>query len=133
MLRLARPQGKRQRENTLALINVVFLLLIFFLIAGSLTPPMEQGVALVDAERPEPASPPDALAVLSDGTLRFRGETVSAEEHVARLLAEQPDRPLVIRVVPDRELPAASLIDIAAALEAAGAEKVRIVTERARP
>jgi len=36
-MRLSRPQARAEEERTLPLINIVFLLLIFFMIAGRLT------------------------------------------------------------------------------------------------
>lgn len=131
MLKVPRPQPKRQPESTLALINIVFLLLIFFLIAGTLAPPIDQEVRLINAAEPDPAEPPDALAVLADGTLRFRGVATDIETHIAMLREKTGDGDaLAVRLFPDKELPAEKLIDIAADLRKAGAGSVRVVTER---
>lgn len=124
-----RRTGQGGREPTIALINVVFLMLIFFMVAGTIAAPMEQDLSLVQTEDLDGTTPPDALVIRADGTLRFRGEEIASAEAYAADLPEA-DRG-TLRVVPDRDLPAARLVEIAAALRAAGAERVMVVTERA--
>lgn len=128
-MRLARPAERRKSEGTIALINVVFLMLIFFLIAGSLTPPLDPEISLAETSLAEGSEPPDALFVTQAKELRARGQTVSAEAFVAALAAT--GAPPIVKLAADRELPAVDLIDVVAALKEAGAEQVRIVTERA--
>jgi biopolymer transport protein ExbD len=130
MKRLARPKPSRERESTITLINIVFLMLIFFLIAGTLAPPLDDDVALIATREAEPAEPPEALVALADGTLRYRGEATTPEAFMSARAADQDP---AAKLAADRELPAANLIDIVAALRAAGATSVRVVTERAAP
>jgi biopolymer transport protein ExbD len=131
MMRLSRPLPRRQRESTIALINVVFLMLIFFLIAGTLAPPMDRGIDLISTATAENAAPPDALFVTREGELRANGETVEAESYMAALKAEgMGEEALQVKVAADRELPATRLIEIVGTLRAAGAARVSIVTER---
>ncbi|WP_048647956.1 ExbD/TolR family protein [Nitratireductor soli] len=136
MLRLARPRQTRPRESTVTLINIVFLMLIFFLVAGTLTPPLDNAVALISTSDAERSEPPGALFVTKDGEMRAEGTVVDAAGFVARHHAEadmQSGQTLEIRVAADRDLPAARLVDIVGALRAAGAGKISIVTERAEP
>ncbi|GAB5446160.1 ExbD/TolR family protein [Gymnodinialimonas sp.] len=119
---LRRTPTKQTREPTIALINVVFLMLIFFLIAGSVAPPLDPRVALVDTTSLDGRAPPDAAVILPDGTLEMRGEAIT----LAQIVASNPTP----RLVPDRDLPAAELVAISRALREAGAEEVWIVTER---
>lgn len=79
MIRLPNPVEKRKAESTISLINVVFLMLIFFLIAGQLSPPVDPEVELVRTEQAPPLPPPDALFVDAEGELRYRGKPISAE------------------------------------------------------
>jgi len=67
------PAPRRTRDPTITLINIVFLMLIFFLIAGTIAPPLDPGLELVDTSGLEGREPPDALVLLKDGTLSFRG------------------------------------------------------------
>ncbi|NMG41787.1 biopolymer transporter ExbD [Chelativorans sp. ZYF759] len=129
-MRIARPPERRKSEGTIALINVVFLMLIFFLIAGTLTPPLDPDVALAEAQLAEGSEPPDALFATAGGQLRLRGRAVSVEEFMATL--DQAGAGASVKLAADRNLPAVYLIDIVAALKLAGAERVHIVTELAR-
>lgn len=130
-MRLARPQKRRQSEGTIALINVVFLMLIFFLIAGTLTPPLDPDVSLAESRLAEGSEPPDALFATANGELRARGRTVSVEDFMAA--RDEADESASVKLAADRNLPAVDLIDIVAALKAAGAQSVHVVTELARP
>lgn len=124
-----RRRSKAQpRENTIALINIVFLMLIFFLVAGTLARPLEGDVRLVRTAELEGAPPPDALVIHADGRVSWRGAQVAS---AADFVAKQPDETRTrLRILPDRDLPAADLVAIGRALRQAGAEKVVIVTER---
>ena len=126
---LLRPPVRSRREPIIGLINVVFLMLIFFLIAGSIAPAPERGLALVRIADLTTQAPPDALVLSADGTLRHAGaEGVDPAAYVATLPA-----PRVARILPDRDAPAAALVALADALHRAGADRVIILGERALP
>jgi biopolymer transport protein ExbD len=127
-----KPLRRRsEREPTIALINIVFLMLIFFLVAGTLARPLDPDLQLVRTRDLERTTPADALVFHADGNMEWQGEPVA---DVAALVARLPDDSKQrLRVVPDRELPASRLVEIGRALRAAGAERVVIVTERALP
>lgn len=127
-----RARRKRaEREPTIALINIVFLMLIFFLVAGTLARPLDPDLTLVQTADLGPAGPPDALVVHADGRLSFRGDDLaSAAAYLAEVPPEAAER---VRIVPDRALPAEELIAVGRALRAAGADRVVIVTERGLP
>ena len=125
---LRRPARRAGREPVIALINVVFLMLIFFLVAGTLARPIDGGVRLVRTADLATAPPPDALVIDAEGRLSHRGAPVaSAAAHVAALPPEGLDP---LRVLPDRDLPARDLVAVGRALQAAGAGRIVIVTER---
>lgn len=136
-MRLPKPQKKASPENTITLINVVFLMLIFFLVAGSLTPPLDSEVAMIGTNDAENASPPDALAVRADGSYWYRGSEITLE----RYLADNPPpatgvaeaERVPIKIVVDRELPAEELVSIAGDLREAGFPSITVVTERQAP
>lgn len=122
-------RARTEREPTIALINIVFLMLIFFLVAGTLARPLDKDLKLVRTSDLERESPADALVVTQSGELRFRGAIVrSATAFAGELDAEGRAR---LRIVPDRELPAHKLVALGRELREAGAEKVVIVTQRA--
>ncbi|WP_428515426.1 ExbD/TolR family protein [Roseovarius sp.] len=117
-----------RREPTIALINIVFLMLVFFMVAGTLSQPLDKDLSLVRTADLEGRSPPDTLVVHPDGRMSYRGDDIaSAEEFLSRRSEE--DRALV-RVVPDQELSAQTLVNLARDLRGAGAERVVIVTQR---
>ncbi|MCM2562023.1 biopolymer transporter ExbD [Lutimaribacter sp. EGI FJ00015] len=122
--RRARPE----REPTIALINIVFLMLIFFLVAGTLAAPLDKDLRLVSTAKIDRAAPADALVLHADGRMTRRGtEIVSAAAFLADLPEEARAR---VRIVPDRALPAQKLVGVARALREAGAGSVVLVTER---
>lgn len=124
-----KPPSAAQKEPTIALINIVFLMLIFFMIAGTLAVPLDTDLTLIEAKDLEGREPPDALVAHADGRLTLRGQELpDAAAYVAALSGE--DR-AALRIVPDRNLPARDLVKLGNALRGAGAERVLIVTERA--
>ncbi|MFD1910802.1 ExbD/TolR family protein [Halodurantibacterium flavum] len=127
--RLAPATPRNRAEPTIALINVVFLMLVFFLVAGQIARPTDRDMRLVEADLASARVPDDALLIRADGTTLWRGEETAPEDFAA---AQPPgtgdDR--VMRLLPDRDLPARDLIAIAGALRAAGATEVRLITER---
>ncbi len=126
---MRRIRRKRKSEPTIALINIVFLMLIFFLVAGTLAQPLDSALELVNTEDLESRPPPDALVVHEDGTLTYRGDAVAdAADYAATLDEEALTRVLV---VPDRDLGADRLVEVSRTLRRAGASSVIIVTERA--
>ncbi|MCM2563177.1 biopolymer transporter ExbD [Lutimaribacter sp. EGI FJ00015] len=121
-------RARKNREPTIALINIVFLMLIFFLVAGTLAPALERDLALVRTKGLNGTAPPDALVVHADGRLTRAGAPVaSAADFLAALPEDARDS---VRIVPDRDLPARNLVALGRALREAGAGKVLIVTER---
>ena len=126
MRRLAKP--KPHREPTIALINIVFLMLVFFLVAGTMAQPLNSALELVRTADLDGRAPPDALVIHPDGRLVYRG---AAQPNAAAFFAAlPPDARKTVRLVPDRALPARDLITITRELRAAGAQRVFVVTQR---
>ncbi|KIC08740.1 biopolymer transporter ExbD [Leisingera sp. ANG-M1] len=124
-----KPPAAAQKEPTIALINIVFLMLIFFMIAGTLAVPLDKDVTLIEAKNLERREPPDALVVHADGRLTLRGEVLADAAAYAAVLSD--DEREAVRIVPDRDLPARDLVKLGNALRAAGAKRVLLVSERA--
>lgn len=127
---MIKPRQRSKREPTIALINIVFLMLVFFMVAGTLAQPLDPELKLVKTEELDGIAPPDALVVHADGRLSYRGETVASG---AAFLAEREadaGEDITVRLVPDRALEAAALVKLTAELRRAGAARVLVVTER---
>lgn len=121
--------NRTRREPTIALINIVFLMLIFFMTAATLAPPLDGALKLVRTADLEGRAPPDALVVHADGRLAYRGAAVAdASAYMGQAGAEE-----VVRIVPDAALPAPDLIRLSEELRRAGAARVVMVTERGLP
>ncbi|SEK38625.1 biopolymer transport protein ExbD [Roseovarius nanhaiticus] len=122
---------RSRSEPTIALINIVFLMLIFFMISGTLARPLDPALDLVRTADLEGRAPPDALVIHADGRLSHRDQDIaSAEAYISALPPDRRGPDTTIRIVPDRDLPADIMVDVARALSAAGAARVMIVTER---
>ena len=116
--------SRSRREPTIALINIVFLMLIFFMAAATLASPLDADLRLVRTEDIEGR-------VHAEGRRRYRGAAVvDAAAYVAAL----PEAArATLRLVPDAALPAADLLRLGEALRRAGAGRIVIVTERGLP
>jgi biopolymer transport protein ExbD len=150
MIKVRQAPPKRQAESTISLINIVFLMLIFFLIAGQLAPPVDPDVTLAETTEAPPLAPPDALFADSEGRLSHRGQPVEIAAYLAALGADGPASGLAPGLAPgpapgedagtggpavllavDRDLDAARMLEIADQLYRAGAGKVSLVTRGA--
>lgn len=116
---------KTSKEPTIALINVVFLMLVFFLLAGTIAKPLDGGLELVETAELDGAEPPDALVLHADGRVTFRGEAIDPAAFDA-----EGDK---LRLVPDRNLPASKLLDLAAQLSGPDIADIVVVAERSQP
>ncbi|WP_170604988.1 ExbD/TolR family protein [Ruegeria arenilitoris] len=123
MIRATRPRIKR--DSTIPLINVVFLMLIYFLLAGTLAPPLDPDLELIDTAELEGRDPPDAIILHSDGTLSFRGLPTDPESYLSRNSAGP------VRIVPDKNVSGQRLIEVTGVLRRLGAPSVFLVTRQA--
>lgn len=134
MIELDQDPPRRQFETLIPLINVVFLLLIFFLLAGTMTPADNVAVklpvgALDDTARETPAT----LLVEADGFVWLGDRPIDAkiaEQPLKEYLADKGLDRVVIKA--DAEAPAEALLLLMEALRKVGVQQVTIVTERGR-
>lgn len=122
------PARKRARESVVPMINVVFLLLIFFLMSAQIAPPAPVEITPPVTES-EAGLPENARAVWLDreGELYFDG--LSGAEAIARL-AEMPG-PLILRA--DAGLSAPAFARILRSLGEAGLTEVTMVAIAGAP
>ncbi|WP_298822001.1 biopolymer transporter ExbD [uncultured Roseibium sp.] len=128
MIRVRRNPPKRPLETTISLINIVFLMLIFFLVAGQLTPPQDPDVVLSDTRGSDPLPPPDALYARADGTLVYRETPVTVEDYLANHLTGRDGEPKQVKLAADKNLEAGKLLQHVKALYSASADTVVVVT-----
>jgi biopolymer transport protein ExbD len=129
-MRFKRPTPPRDSEaNLIPLINVVFLLLIFFMLAGRLAP--QSDVAL---EPPRSDSTlgmdPTPFVILIDrtGEITVDGNRLGDEALAEQMTDALGDSPKRVQIKADASLDAMRLIDILNRLRAAGAEELDLLT-----
>lgn len=123
---MKRHKRQSNREPIIALINIIFLILIFFMVAGSLSGKPDGRMEFVETDAEACCTPDGALVVLADGSLLFGGAPVaSARAYLAQLEGDAP----VVRIAPDRHLPANDLLALARHLKEAGAGQIVILME----
>ncbi len=104
-MRIKENQGQDEEQiNLMPLIDMVFLLLIFFLVATTVAQEereLELDLPGLAAERAISEAPQQLIInVLEDGTVRVEGRTLDMDElrgRLARLLEEQSRREVLIR------------------------------------
>lgn len=122
-------------EPTLALINVVFLLLLFFVVTGTIVYQHDRSILPPTSLLLTPGkAPADAIYIDAEGALSFRGQPRDAAEIAQALLAERQDEdgavPRTVQVVADRGLNARALLGIVGDLKDQGLHSLSIVTVR---
>jgi biopolymer transport protein ExbD len=116
----------RVEDALLPLINLVFLLLIFFIVAGQLTNeplPELPGAAQQQQER----APEADLMVAADGQWKVQGKVLGEEQLLDAL--PQPDDSNPLRIAADQSLTMSDLEALLSVLEQGGYTEVLLLTE----
>lgn len=121
-------------DNMIPLINIVFLLLVFFMVAGQITA-QEPTEFVVPSSQLEKSLEPGATDIVlgADESLWFMQKTVSTDDLSTRLSALkasgaiQPQQLINIKV--DAQLKASSIDPIISALKQEGFMRIALVTE----
>ncbi len=134
-MRLRTEQIKKQpAENMIPLINIVFLILIFFLVASVVRPFSDREIRLAESAETKSPGAGTRMAVLrQDGTIFIGGSEVSKTELQSQFsdwVKEDPGRGVTL--VADRDMDATALISIVTSANAAGVRDVKLLTRKAR-
>jgi biopolymer transport protein ExbD len=116
----------RVEDALLPLINLVFLLLMFFIVAGQLANdplPELPGTAQLEKQR----SPEADLMVLADGSWQVDGKSHQADTLLAAL--DEPGEDASLRIAADAGLTMADLETLLRLLEQGGYTEVVLLTE----
>lgn len=129
-MHLSSPTEYRKPESTIALINVVFLMLIFFLVAGTLVSQLDKDVDLATARLAEMGEPPaGALFIAKTGELRFQGQATNLDGFLLQHeRAHANGKPVLIAA--DHRAEAKHLVDVLAGLKTRGVSAISVVTRR---
>jgi len=132
-MKLARPRaGRTGREDDriLPLINVVFLLLIFFMVVGSLSATDPFPVEPPRSINGEAGDPKDVVLLIGeDGRLALDGAEITGTELEAAVAGRLKSAPHPeVHVKADGGAEASAVIAVMETLRRAGAERVRLMT-----
>ncbi len=131
LLDFGKATGEPEELNLIPLINVVFLLLIFFLFTSTLTTPDSFEVTLPESETGE-AQVSETVVVLIGvgGQLALNNRIVEASaltEEIAALLGAGTSRTLMIKA--DATATTAEVLAVLRYARAAGAERIALATQ----
>ncbi len=131
-----RPPFQRRRsrldtdDGVMPLINVVFLLLIFFMLAGQLSSGDPFEIAPPDSvSEGAPTETPSLILVAADGRLALDGEELPLERLLERLpAAGEGGVAPEVRVKADGRVEATLVVDLLSRLDQAGVGRVMLLT-----
>ncbi len=124
-MRFPAPTRRQPRESIVPMINVVFLLLIFFLMTAQIAPPDPFDLTLPQSAAQDEPVGNAVLYVAADGTPALNGQTGDAAW--AALAALAPDTALTLRA--DRALPGADLARLMQRLAGLGLRDVELAVQ----
>lgn len=132
MIEFDEEPPRRQFETLVPLINVVFLLLIFFLLAGSMKPSENVAVSLPEGTlNDREKDVPTTLIVEADGFVWLGDRVMDAKlsgAMVEKHLKDTNTKRVAIKA--DADAPAEAVLQLMEGLREAGVEQVTIMTER---
>ena len=148
-MRLKSSRKPRPEPDLVPLINVVFLMLIFFLVAATLRPFSLEGIRPPEVPSKQAATQvryaPLRLFFQPDKQLRLNGQSFTLdnlENHLPRLAEDTqnsqahspPPKKQTgrITIIADKNLPATALLPLLDRLKTLGYEQVKLVTEQQR-
>lgn len=130
-MKLTRQRRARPRsldEALLPLVNIVFLLMVFFLASGRFAVTQPAAGAPRSAQAGTPTAAPRVLQLHEDGSLSLQAQRFSEAELPRRALDWQ-GAPLDVRAAAG--LPAQRVLHLLAVLRDAGVSEVRLLTVKA--
>lgn len=129
-MRLREQPRRSAGENIIPLINIVFLLLVFFLLAGTLAPRPPFELKPVQTTESPPADIPESmLYIAASGQLFYQGRALSPAD-LAGTASGGRDPKAPFEILLDRRLKAEALFPVVEALARAGITNIRLLTER---
>ena len=133
-MRLKQPNNPRREPDLTGLINVIFLILIFFMIAGTMRPFTERDLQLPRLSETSPSTvSPNRLIAHADGRLTYRGNDIALEAihtTIAPRAATGTSPIDKFTLIADARLDATKAIAVISALKRAGITNITILTQR---
>ncbi len=132
-MQFPKSQSVDRDNQLLPLVNIVFLLLIFFLIAGQIT--RFEPIATHPPESSSDTAAHDDELIVSmdaDGKLALNGEIMSAPA-VIEAIELSPQQASVVRIKADAQVKAVRVIEMMEQLRNAGSQQINLLTARRSP
>ncbi|MET1415363.1 biopolymer transporter ExbD [Roseibium sp. HPY-6] len=127
-IHVPKPLSDRKADSSLALINVVFLLLLFLLVSGTLRPPLPEEFEWAETiDQSGKGDIQNSLAVSKEGTVWFEGAELDDQElnELLERLSTQTDK---LSVQVDRRAKMAAIAANAERFRAAGIRQLNFIT-----
>ncbi|WOE73762.1 ExbD/TolR family protein [Alterisphingorhabdus coralli] len=129
-MRIERYRPKKELINITPLIDVVFILLVFFMLAGTIEKEDAFAVSPAASAIDKRGDVKDFVVLVGeDGQIALGDERLERDQLTARMrqaLTEKPDG--LIQLKPDSEAEAAEVISIMEDIRLAGAEYIVLLT-----
>ena len=123
---------KHAEENLIPLINIVFLILIFFLVASTIRPFSDRYVRLATATDVLASSRARQIVIIrQDGSTHIAGREVSTEilkQQFSHWAAAEPTKSVTL--VADKNTPASLFVSIVAMANSKGVQNVKLLTQK---
>ena len=133
MRKIAKQQDQGAEIDLTPMLDVVFIMLIFFIVVASFI--KEAGVEVNRPDDNQPDNPEDSTSILvevaSDNQIWMENRRVdirAVRANIQRLLAEDPEAPVTIKVEKGAE--AGIVIDVADAARESGVAAVNWASDR---
>lgn len=129
-MNIEEPIKKREYETVLPMINIVFLLLIFFMLAGAFTKPEIFKVTIPNAEVNTEADPKKMTVVVNEKKQYAIEQQVYSEFELLALIEKEVgnNQTLSVQLKADQHLRSGDLIDLMESLGATGLDNIRLLT-----
>ncbi|MEW6259290.1 MAG: biopolymer transporter ExbD [Thermodesulfobacteriota bacterium] len=131
-MEIERRKRRHSHIDIAPLVDVVFLLLLFFMLTFNMALDRSISIRLPQSTSSEDLSASRIVLVITrEGEVSIQGQTVSLQA-LATILREQPSwRPdIPIHIRSDREVPVGLLVSVIDAVRHSGSRNFQIVTER---
>ncbi len=116
------PIRPHSDDNLIPMINVVFLLLVFFMVAGTLRASDPVELKPLESLQQQALTSPVSFFMSADGTVFFEGNIISLDSLPEALAIE----PLAIKV--DAQATVIALRTLLASLREAGVSEIELIT-----
>lgn len=131
-MKLPPQPPKPPADWQLQLINIVFLLLLFFVTNGTISNIQDMSIELPSTVATAGSAPVgDAAHIDAAGILKFKGKAATAADIASLWFADDGHSPAApFQIVADKRLPATNLLRRLQEFKSAGFENLSIVTLR---